>query len=44
LPLSNIPTGTLVHNVEMKPGKGGQMARAAGSAAQLMAKEGQQAT
>ncbi len=30
LPLANIPTGTLVHNVEMKPGKGGQMARAAG--------------
>jgi len=43
LPLSNIPNGTLVHNVEMKPGKGGQMARAAGSAAQLMAKEGKQA-
>jgi large subunit ribosomal protein L2 len=43
LPLANIPTGTLVHNVEMKPGKGGQMARAAGSAAQLMAKEGKQA-
>jgi large subunit ribosomal protein L2 len=43
LPLSNIPTGTLVHNVELKPGKGGQMARAAGSAAQLMAKEGKQA-
>jgi large subunit ribosomal protein L2 len=43
LPLSNIPNGTLVHNVEMKPGKGGQMARAAGSAAQLMAKEGNQA-
>ena len=43
LPLSNIPTGTLVHNVEMKPGKGGQMARSAGSAAQLMAKEGRQA-
>jgi large subunit ribosomal protein L2 len=43
LPLLNIPTGTLVHNVEMKPGKGGQMARAAGSYAQLMAKEGQQA-
>jgi large subunit ribosomal protein L2 len=40
LPLSNIPTGTLVHNVELKPGKGGQMARAAGSYAQLMAKEG----
>ena len=43
LPLQNIPTGTLVHNVEMKPGKGGQMARAAGSYAQLMAKEGKQA-
>ena len=43
LPLLNIPNGTLVHNVEMKPGKGGQMARAAGSAAQLMAKEGTQA-
>jgi large subunit ribosomal protein L2 len=43
LPLSNIPNGTLVHNVEMKPGKGGQMARSAGSAAQLMAKEGRQA-
>ena len=43
LPLLNIPTGTLVHNVEMKPGKGGQMARAAGSYAQLMAKEGKQA-
>ena len=43
LPLPNIPTGTLVHNVEMKPGKGGQMARAAGSSAQLMAKEGKQA-
>jgi large subunit ribosomal protein L2 len=40
LPLQNIPTGTLVHNVEMKPGKGGQMARAAGSYVQLMAKEG----
>jgi large subunit ribosomal protein L2 len=43
LPLLNIPTGTLVHNVELKPGKGGQMARAAGSYAQLMAKEGKQA-
>ena len=43
LPLQSIPTGTLVHNVEMKPGKGGQLARAAGSAAQLMAKEGRQA-
>ncbi|PWB64457.1 MAG: 50S ribosomal protein L2 [Deltaproteobacteria bacterium] len=43
LPIRNIPVGTLVHNVELKPGKGGQMARAAGSAAQLMAKEGKQA-
>jgi large subunit ribosomal protein L2 len=43
LPLLNIPNGTLVHNVEMKPGKGGQMARAAGAYAQLMAKEGKQA-
>jgi large subunit ribosomal protein L2 len=43
LPLQNIPTGTLVHNIELKPGKGGQMARAAGSYAQLMAKEGKQA-
>jgi large subunit ribosomal protein L2 len=43
LPLQNIPNGTLVHNVELKPGKGGQMARAAGSYAQLMAKEGTQA-
>jgi large subunit ribosomal protein L2 len=43
LPLANIPTGTLIHNVELKPGKGGQMARAAGSYAQLMAKEGKQA-
>jgi large subunit ribosomal protein L2 len=40
LPLSNIPVGAQVHNVELKPGKGGQMARSAGAAAQLMAKEG----
>jgi len=39
LPLANIPVGTLVHNIEMKPGKGAQMVRAAGNAAQLMAKE-----
>lgn len=39
LPLANIPTGTFVHNVELYPGRGGQMARAAGNAAQLMAKE-----
>ncbi|MDR1631086.1 MAG: 50S ribosomal protein L2 [Oscillospiraceae bacterium] len=40
LPLVNIPTGTFIHNVELYPGRGGQMARAAGNAAQLMAKEG----
>ncbi len=39
LPLANIPVGTLIHNIEMKPGKGGQMVRAAGNGAQLMAKE-----
>ncbi len=43
LPLANIPAGTLVHNVEIKPGKGGQLARSAGAYAQLMAKEGQNA-
>lgn len=40
LPLKNIPVGTTVHNVELKPGKGGQLVRSAGSEAQLMAKEG----
>src|SRR5499426_3801977 len=40
LPLKNIPLGTLIHNVELKPGKGGQIARSAGSAVQLVAKEG----
>ncbi len=40
LPLRNIPLGTLVHNVELKPGKGGQIARSAGSAVQVVAKEG----
>src|SRR5512139_2732742 len=40
LPLRNIPTGTLVHNIELKVGKGGQIVRSAGSSAQLMAKEG----
>ena len=40
LPLKNIPVGTLVHNVELKIGKGGQMARSAGAVVQLMAKEG----
>ena len=39
LPLKNIPLGTMVHNIEMKKGKGGQMARSAGAAAQLLAKE-----
>jgi large subunit ribosomal protein L2 len=40
LPIANIPVGTLVHNVELKEGRGGQLVRAAGSAAQLLAKEG----
>jgi large subunit ribosomal protein L2 len=40
LPLIQIPTGTMVHNIELKPGRGGQLARSAGAAAQLMAKEG----
>jgi large subunit ribosomal protein L2 len=40
LPLKNIPVGTIIHNIELKKGKGGQIARSAGSAAQLMAKEG----
>ncbi len=40
LPVSNIPVGTLIHNVEIKPGRGGQLVRSAGLSAQLMAKEG----
>jgi len=40
LPLANIPLGTIIHNVELKPGKGAQLARSAGATAQLMAKEG----
>jgi len=40
LPLKNIPAGTFVHNIELKPGKGGQMARSAGALAQLISKEG----
>src|ERR671928_1170049 len=44
LPLENIPTGTLVHNVELKPGKGGQIARSAGSGIQLVAKDAGYAT
>src|SRR5918995_1316433 len=39
LPLENIPTGTMVHNVELKPGQGGKMARSAGSSVQLVAKD-----
>ena len=44
LPLEKIPVGTMLHNIEMQPGKGGQIARSAGNAAQLMAKEGKYAT
>ncbi|PWM72171.1 MAG: 50S ribosomal protein L2 [Bacillota bacterium] len=44
LALENIPVGTIVHNIELQPGKGGQIARAAGMSAQLMAKEGKFAT
>jgi large subunit ribosomal protein L2 len=40
MPLKNIPAGTVVHNIELKPGKGGQMARSAGTSAQLVSKEG----
>ncbi|QGU00781.1 LSU ribosomal protein L2p (L8e) [Candidatus Syntrophocurvum alkaliphilum] len=43
LPLKDIPTGSLIHNIELRPGKGGQIARSAGAAAQLMAKEGKYA-
>jgi large subunit ribosomal protein L2 len=44
LPLQNIPVGTLVHNIEMKPGKGAQMVRSAGGSAQIVAREGAYAT
>jgi large subunit ribosomal protein L2 len=44
LPLKNIPLGTQIHNVELKPGKGGQIARSAGSSVQLVAKEGDYAS
>ena len=44
LPLSAIPVGTMVHNIELYPGKGGQLVRSAGNGAQLMAKEGKYAT
>jgi len=40
MPLSSMPTGTIIHNIELKAGKGGQMVRSAGNSAQLMAKEG----
>jgi large subunit ribosomal protein L2 len=44
LPLRNVPLGTQVHNIELKPGRGGQMVRAAGTSAQLLAKEGRYVT
>ncbi len=44
LAIDNIPVGTMIHNIELQPGKGGQFARAAGMSAQLMAKEGKLAT
>ena len=44
LPMENIPVGTVIHNIEMKPGKGAQMARSAGAFVQLMAKEGNYVT
>jgi large subunit ribosomal protein L2 len=44
LPLKNIPLGTQIHNVELRPGKGGQIARSAGSSVQLVAKEGEYAS
>jgi large subunit ribosomal protein L2 len=43
MPLRSIPLGTMVHNIELQPGRGGQLARSAGTAAQLMAKEGEYA-
>ncbi len=43
MPISNIPVGTLIHNIEIQAGKGGQIARSAGTAAQLLAKEGEYA-
>jgi large subunit ribosomal protein L2 len=44
LKIKNIPVGTIIHNIELKPGKGGQIARSAGTSAQLLAKEGTHAT
>ncbi len=41
LPLENIPAGTTIHNIELRPGKGGQLVRSAGAAAQLVSKEGE---
>ncbi len=41
LPIANIPVGTIIHNIELAPGRGGQLVRSAGAAAQLMAKEGE---
>ena len=43
LPIDNIPVGTMIHNIEMQPGKGGQLVRSAGTSAQLLAKEGEYA-
>jgi len=43
MPLKSMPVGTIIHNIEMKPGKGGQLVRSAGGSAQLMAKEGKHA-
>lgn len=43
LPIANIPVGTMIHNIELRPGKGGQLMRSAGCSAQLMAKEGEYA-
>ena len=44
LPLAQIPVGTMIHNIELYPGRGGQLVRSAGNGAQLMAKEGKYAT
>ena len=44
MPLEKIPVGTMIHNIELHPGRGGQMVRSAGNAAQMMAKEGKYAT
>ena len=44
LPLDNIPVGTVIHNIELKPGKGGQLVRSAGTSAQVLGKEGKYVT